>query len=495
MTRLTANPLPVDPTSRKATAVNLFSASRPYMRGLHFSWISFLTAFTGWFSVSPLLPSITKDLNLTPAQVGDGNIASVSSTIVFRVFIGLMCDRLGPKRVMASVLILGAIPTALAGLVRNNTDLVIVRFFIGILGASFVPCQFWTTQLFNSNAVGVANAIAAGWGNMGGGLTYLLMPLIFDLINRYYPYNVAWRLAMIFPAFLCIIVGVIIVYFSDDCPEGDWSNRGLPTLLIDEAEEDEKISRISVATERRTAVKVHKIPTAFHYLLVLINPNVILMMIMYGCSFGVEVAVDNVIGGFFYSRFGLSQTLSGLIGSIFGLLNIFSRASGGLTSDYLNRRLGVRGRLFCQFFFFFFQGAAFILFRFTSGTLSGAIVTMILISYFTEVINQLLLHLTAMGINDNLFLSFALQMQVCCGTSFAIVPYLDPAAVGIVSGLVGSGGNMGGLVFAAIFKAFSSDILNGFLVIGVIVIASSFLPFLMSINGRTLIFGNLKRNF
>ncbi|CAG8691819.1 16693_t:CDS:2, partial [Acaulospora morrowiae] len=248
---------------------------------------------------------------------------------------------------------------------------------------------------------------------------------------------------------------------------GEWSRRGLPTVLVDEIDDDEKVSSVSIDHKRNT-VRVHQIPTFVHYLLVLINPNVILMMIMYACSFGVEIAVDNIIGGFFYTRFGLSQTFSGLIGSIFGMLNIFSRASGGLMSDYLNHKFGVRGRLFGQFICFFFQGILFILFKYTSSTLSGSIIVMIVISYFT---------------------------QACCGTSFAIVPYLDPAAVGIVSGLVGSGGNIGGLIFAAIFKAFSRDILNGFMVLGLIVTASSFLPFLMSINGRTMIFGKLKRNF
>jgi MFS transporter, NNP family, nitrate/nitrite transporter len=37
----------------------------------------------------------------------------------------------GPRKVMASVLILGAIPSGLAGTVKNVTGLYLVRFFIG----------------------------------------------------------------------------------------------------------------------------------------------------------------------------------------------------------------------------------------------------------------------------------------------------------------------------------------------------------------------------
>jgi NNP family nitrate/nitrite transporter-like MFS transporter len=35
--------------------------------------------------------------------------------------------------------------------------------------------------MFNTKVVGSANAIAAGWGNMGGGITHFLMPLIWQV--------------------------------------------------------------------------------------------------------------------------------------------------------------------------------------------------------------------------------------------------------------------------------------------------------------------------
>lgn len=41
------------------------------------------------------------------------------------------------------------------------------RAFIGILGASFVMAQSWTTSMFQRNIVGRANALVAGWGNLG----------------------------------------------------------------------------------------------------------------------------------------------------------------------------------------------------------------------------------------------------------------------------------------------------------------------------------------
>ena len=71
----------------------------------------------------------------------------------------------------AGILLLGAIPTALAGTITTVRGLLVLRFFVGILGGAFVPCQVWCTGFFDKNVVGSANALAGGWGNAGGGIT------------------------------------------------------------------------------------------------------------------------------------------------------------------------------------------------------------------------------------------------------------------------------------------------------------------------------------
>jgi NNP family nitrate/nitrite transporter-like MFS transporter len=73
--------------------------------------------------------------------------------------------------VFAGTLLIGAIPTALAGTVTTARGLLALRFFIGILGGVFVPCQVWCTGFFDKNVVGTANGLAGGWGNSGGGIT------------------------------------------------------------------------------------------------------------------------------------------------------------------------------------------------------------------------------------------------------------------------------------------------------------------------------------
>ena len=96
---------------------------------------------------------------------------ALAHSLLVRFFAGPLCDRFGPRLTFVGILLAGAIPTALAGLVKNATGLLVLRFFVGVLGATFVPCQVWSTAFFDRNVVGTANGLMAGFGNAGGGIT------------------------------------------------------------------------------------------------------------------------------------------------------------------------------------------------------------------------------------------------------------------------------------------------------------------------------------
>lgn len=155
----------------------IFSSYKPFP----LIQVAFFVAFLSWFAFPPLIPdAIKSDLHLTTAQVGNSNIIALSSTLLFRAAVGPMVDRYGPRKVMAWLLILGAIPSGLAGLAHNVQSFYVLRFFIGILGATFVPCQAWTSAFFDTSRVGTANALVAGWGK------YHNWYLLSNLINNIY---------------------------------------------------------------------------------------------------------------------------------------------------------------------------------------------------------------------------------------------------------------------------------------------------------------------
>src|SRR3954469_4523785 len=163
----------------KATRIRLADFSSAPMRAFHMTWMAFFLCFFGWFGLAPLMPVIRDELHLTKEQVGNSAIAAVTITILARLLIGWLCDRIGPRKTYTALLILGSIPVMSVGFAHDYSSFLIFRLAIGAIGASFVITQYHTSVMFAPNVVGTANATAAGWGNLGGGVTQMVMPLLF----------------------------------------------------------------------------------------------------------------------------------------------------------------------------------------------------------------------------------------------------------------------------------------------------------------------------
>ncbi|KAF1781564.1 Major facilitator superfamily domain [Phytophthora cactorum] len=373
--RRTTFPIRTDPLQDdKASEIKLLSVARPHMRAFHYAWLSFFFAFFG----------CGKHHSRTP--VG-----------------GPMCDRYGSRTVQAVLLVVGSIPVASASFVTSYTGLMFARFFIGFVGCSFIATTYWTSTMFTKEVVGSANALAAGWGNLGAGATTLITPQLFNLVTTggALSDNMGWRVALLFPAFFMVITGVALYFNSDDCPQGQYKdlckNSTLSTAAVKPAI-DMKQGLLHVAKMPVTWI------LAFHY----------------ACSFGVELQVHNVLTEYYYEDFTypncdpatdanecrrLTQSRATLISSLFGLMCIFARALGGYLSDVANRRCGMKGR------------------------------------HDEGSVDQI-----------PLLVFFGIFVQACTGSTYGIVPYVLPASTGATSGFVGAGGNVGALCWSLMFK-------------------------------------------
>src|ERR1700712_1042155 len=187
--------------------LNIFSGKGIQMKTFHITWLTFFFCFFGWFGIAPLMPIVRAQLHLDKSQIGNITIASVSATILARLLVGRLCDTLGPRLSYTILLIAGSIPVMTIGLANSYEAFILFRFLIGIIGASFVITQFHTSVMFAPNIVGTANAVAGGWGNLGGGVTQVVMPLVaaaFVALGYVDKAN-SWRYAMILPGAILLL--------------------------------------------------------------------------------------------------------------------------------------------------------------------------------------------------------------------------------------------------------------------------------------------------
>jgi len=404
--------------SHKAESINVLSFKTPQMRAFHLTWVAFLICFFAWFAIAPLMAIIRDEFHLTKSQIGNIIIASVSITIFARLLIGWLCDKIGPRITYSALLIIGALPVILIGFTHSYETFIIARLSIGVIGASFVITQYHTSAMFAPNIVGSANAIAAGWGNLGGGLAQIIMPLIFGgFVALGFTDSMAWRYSMVIPGAAMLIMGFIYYKFTQDTPEGNF--KDIKRSNEKAAKELAPVSMMEVLKDRRVWI----------------------LFFVYGCSFGVEITLDNIAALYFKDTYGLTLATAGIIAGTFGFMNIFARALGGILSDKVNKTQGLRGRTWVLGTCLFLAGLGMIMFANMAG-LVMAIVSLVI---------------------------FALFVKMGNGATYSVVPFVNKRAIGMVSGIVGAGGNLGAMLMGFVLKMEGVSYQQGLMYIGMAV--------------------------
>ncbi len=307
----------------KATRIQLFSFSTPQMRAFHLAWMAFFACFFAWFAVAPLMPVIKGEFGLSKDQIANINVASVGITVLVRLLIGPMADKYGPRRVHTALLAFGSIPVLGIAVAHSYGTFLFFRLLIGGIGASFVITQYHTSVMFAPNVVGTANAASAGWGNSGGGVTQSVMPWVLAaVVSLGVGSSAGWRLSMIVPACLMLVVAALYWKCTQDCPQGDYVEL--------------RALGVEIESGKKGGWAVFKKAMG--------NYRAWMLFVTYGACFGVELFVHNVAASYYVDRYKLDLQSAGMAAGSFGLLALFARAVGGIISDRVARTKGLGAR-------------------------------------------------------------------------------------------------------------------------------------------------------
>lgn len=251
--------------------------------------------------------------------------------------------------------------------------------------------------MFSSNVVGLANGVAAGWANMGAGVTQLVMPFLYNILIKYFnivPFT-AWRVIFIVPATFQVITAIMVLVYGQDFPTGNY--KRCRTQYTEETQNDNFFGILFRGLR---------------------NYRGWILALTYGYGFGIELTTDNVIAQYFYDRFDVDLQLAGTIAASFGMANLFSRPIGGVISDKMGKRFGMRGRLWGLWVVQTVAGLLCVLLG-RINSLWGSIVVMCVFSVF---------------------------VQAASGLTFGVVPFVSQRSLGVISGMTGSGGTVGAVV-------------------------------------------------
>ena len=116
----------------------------------------------------------------------------------------------------------------------------------------------------------------------------------------------------------------------------------------------------------------------------------------------------------------------------FGLMNLFARSLGGITSDVLFKYFGFRGRIWAQFLSLFFEAIFLFCFGLVDNSQPWYVALAVLIF-------------------------FSLFVQMAEGTSYGIVPFMNKPQLAVVSARVGAGGTLGAVIAGFAFYRPISD--------------------------------------
>lgn len=372
------------------------TASRARYKVLAFGACLAAVTYLDRVCISITASHIMRDLAITQFQMSLVFSAFTLAYAAFEIPTGWWGDRVGTRRVLTRIVVWWSTFTMATGAVFSYPSLLATRFLFGVGEAGAWPNVARTfSRWFPSTERGTAQGIFFMGAHLAGGLTPLLVTAMLAHMH--------WR--FVFVAFG--LVGFI------------WAAAWYRWFR------DEPAGHPSVSAQELALIKQGRGPTALHapgpggWGSLFLNRNVIALCLMY---------FTNGYGFYFYITWlptylekqrGFSAGTLGILAGLPLILSVLADLLGGLTTDWVTRRLGLRaGRAGVGGLAFLVSGVAML-----AGTATG-----------TAVVAAVLIALAAAASNFTLGASWGTCIDIAGPRS------------GVVSAAMNTSGQIGGML-------------------------------------------------
>lgn len=253
------------------------------------SFLYFDISFMIWVLLGALGVYITKDFGLSPAEKGLIVAIPILGGSFFRIVLGLLTDRIGPRKTAIGGMLVTMIPLFWGWLFGESlAELYLIGILLGVAGASFAAALPMASRWYPPHLQGLAMGIA-GAGNSGTLFATLFGPRIAE--------SLGWHNVMGLALIPLTIVFIIYILIAKDAPSQP------------------------PAKPLKEYFNVFKITDTWY------------LCILYSVTFGGFVGFTSFLSIFFVDEYGLTRIRAGEFVTLCVIAGSFFRPVGGFIAD------------------------------------------------------------------------------------------------------------------------------------------------------------------
>ncbi|MFE4812725.1 nitrate/nitrite transporter [Peribacillus simplex] len=253
------------------------------------SFLYFDISFMIWVLLGALGVYITKDFGLSPAEKGLIVAIPILGGSFFRIVLGFLTDRIGPRKTAIGGMLVTMIPLFWGWLFGESlAELYLIGILLGVAGASFAAALPMASRWYPPHLQGLAMGIA-GAGNSGTLFATLFGPRIAE--------SLGWHNVMGLALIPLTVVFVIYIFIAKDAPSQP------------------------PAKPLKEYFNVFKITDTWYF------------CILYSVTFGGFVGFTSFLSIFFVDEYGLTRVRAGEFVTLCVIAGSFFRPVGGFIAD------------------------------------------------------------------------------------------------------------------------------------------------------------------